>query len=736
MTTDRRVGKQAPDQFRREETATRLDTGPYIGKVMNNIDPTRSGRLQVYIPDLSSGDETSQGNWRTVAYASPFFGSTTQPDSNKQNAFSKVRHTYGFWAVPPDIGNFVLCTFVAGDPARGFWFACIPNQLGHMMVPGIAGTYKVDDATIEDANVAAAYDFGPTVTSEFNENTGDLDWYKFALLKKPIHEEIFKVLLEQGLETDYIRGIISSSSQRETPSTVFGMSTPGRPLNDPAGSSTQESKIASGDIAPGEYKIGARKGGHTFVMDDGNWQGKDQLIRLRTAGGHQLLMNDSEHILYIGNSDGSVWVEMTGPGHLNIFAAASVNVRAQGDLNFHADNDINFHAGGSFNVHAANSLNLQSTKIAVNSAQELTLFGGKVGVGSSGAMDLNASGPASYTSSGDNLRFTGKLVTLNEGSGPAVRRPMAIKMNALSDTGKDGLVWKSVDGALDTIVPIAPTHEPWSYHLSTKLAGSVSVTAKPPVALPEGGTSGNTATASDGVTTRSLRSNNVTSGAAPAKDLPVVECKGGKPVGAGPEAAQNQGVKNPVNQSYLNRNDNPAPPGPVGPLTQTQTKALMTQLGWNESSFNYGVANQYNYLGKYQVGAPVLADQGYIKRDAVQLYGNKAVNYPNSWTGKDGITSRESFLSSTDTQEKVMYALLNSNYKTLTRIGALQSGDDLCAVAGMLAASHLIGAGGAKNWRDTGGGSDANGTTGTQYYNMGRYAVDVLAANNTNNQQA
>jgi hypothetical protein len=406
MTADRRVGKQAPEQFRRETSSIRLDTGPYVGKVKNNIDPTRSGRLQIYIPDLSSGDEDNTDNWRTVAYASPYFGSTDQPDTNKQNAFSKVRHTYGMWAVPPDIGNFVLCTFVAGDPMRGFWFACIPNQLGHMMIPGAAGTYQVDAETIEDSVVKQAYSGGPTVTSEFNENTGDLDWANFVAIKKPIHEEYYKGLLAQGLQNDFIRGIISSSSQRETPSTVFGISTPGRPLNDPAAVPGYQQKLEAGELKESDYAIAARKGGHVFVMDDGNWQGKDQLVRLRTTGGHQLLMNDSEKILYIGNSDGSVWIELTGPGHLNIFAAASVNIRAQGDLNFHADKDINFNAGGAFNVSAAKGLNLQSTRVAINAAQNLTAYGGTVGIGSGGIMDLNATGTASYTSSGSDLKLT------------------------------------------------------------------------------------------------------------------------------------------------------------------------------------------------------------------------------------------------------------------------------------------------------------------------------------------
>ncbi|NBP04100.1 MAG: hypothetical protein EBU90_29205 [Proteobacteria bacterium] len=134
-----------PSYYDKDKSPVRLDPGPYVGKIKNNTDATRSGRLQVYIPNLSSGDESNPRNWKTVSYASPFFGSTHQPDSNKQNSFSKVQHTYGMWAVVPDIDNFVLCTFAGGDPNRGFWFACIPNQVGHHMVPGIAGSSEIDD---------------------------------------------------------------------------------------------------------------------------------------------------------------------------------------------------------------------------------------------------------------------------------------------------------------------------------------------------------------------------------------------------------------------------------------------------------------------------------------------------------------------------------------------------------------------------------------------------------------
>jgi hypothetical protein len=48
-------------------------------------------------------------------------------------------------------------------------------------------------------------------------------------------------------------------------------------------------------------------------------------------------------------------------------------------------------------------------------------------------------------------------------------------------------------------------------------------------------------------------------------------------------------------------------------------------------------------------------------------------------------------------------------------------------VAGMLAVSHLLGAGGANSWRKGQGGADAYGTTGDKYFQNGKYAVAVLA---------
>lgn len=734
MPDNRRSGKKVPEYVRKEDSpGLRLDAGPYIGKIKNNLDPSMSGRLQVWIPDLGAGDEEDSSNWRTVSYASPFFGTTTQPSSSKENTFSNVEHTYGMWFTVPDLENLVLCTFVAGDPGRGFWFACIPNQIGHHMVPGIAGSKYVDSSRIESSTLKSRYKNNILPVVESNENTDSINWGDFPNLPKPIHEYQSLILQTQGLDRDMIRGVITSSSQRESPSTVFGISTPGRPMNDKSKDSAYLDRVKNGTATDSDYVIASRRGGHQFVMDDGDFKDKDRLIRLRTAGGHQLLMNDSEKILYIGNSNGSCWLEMTGSGHLNVYSANSISIRSQADLNFHADKDINMNAGGTFNVFASTAINLQSKALNSSTSGKTIFTASDFGMASEGTSITLTSAGGSFSTKGP-LMFTGSTIGLNSGILPQFEVPAKITSYKLSDTGLDKVgLWQSTPGVLKSIVKIAPTHEPWQREVGTVSSDSTSTVSS------VGGGSGS-------------GSGTVTEGPPPTANIAAVECKTGtistgsggvltdstgKPVVSGPAAALDAGpkaasiasVKNPVNRSYFVRADNPSPPTSVGPLTLGQTKALMTQLAWNESGFNYSRVEMArgNYLGKYQIGAAVLTDQGYIKRDAFVLYGSKAVNYPTSW--KNGVTSKEDFLANYSVQEQVMITLLKSNYSTLVRISGIKPGDDLCCVAGMLAVSHLLGAGGANTWRKTGAGADANNTTGATYFNMGRYAVDILAAN-------
>jgi hypothetical protein len=197
-----------------------------------------------------------------------------------------------------------------------------------------------------------------------------------------------KVLELQGLLTDDIRGITTSSARRETPSAVFGISTPG-PVDRRPGA-------PSGFIGkqPGQVKAPiSRLGGTTFVMDDGDTHFRrkkpasesppeyasvegnetdgdptiphNELVRIRTRTGHQILLHNSEDLIYIGNAKGTAWIELTSNGKIDIYAADSISVHTKTDLNFYADRDINMEAGRNVNVKATGDINLESTNFRI-----------------------------------------------------------------------------------------------------------------------------------------------------------------------------------------------------------------------------------------------------------------------------------------------------------------------------------------------------------------------------------
>ena len=70
----------------------------------------------------------------------------------------------------------------------------------------------------------------------------------------------------------------------------------------------------------------------------------NELFRIRTRTGHQILLHNSEDLVYIANANGTAWIEMTANGKIDFFAEDSVSVHSKGDFNFKTDRDFNFQA--------------------------------------------------------------------------------------------------------------------------------------------------------------------------------------------------------------------------------------------------------------------------------------------------------------------------------------------------------------------------------------------------------
>ena len=468
MAQDKQTGNRISKLYDRDSIpGVRFEPATQIGIVKDNLAPARDGRLRVWIPDFG-GDENNERFWRKVHYASPYRGSTYQPETGLNNSFTGTTHSYGMWMTPPDIGNHVICTFINGDPERGFWFACVPNGTSQWMIPAVGSSSNVDTEMVSaelKASILPDSHVPPQVlpVTEFNENIPGSINSTFYINKKPIHEHQASILFKQGLDRDPTRGAISSSAQRETPSHVFGISTPGRALTkDPADDPDYASKVASGDIPPDQFSVPTRKGGHTFVMDDGDVNGIDQLIRLRTAGGHQLLLNDDKNVMYVGHKDGTSWVEIDETG-IKIYTAGDFSVRAEGNFNLHADKDINIQSGGNMNIASDTSFNLNSAQVNLGASESFLAFGAKMNIGGS-TLTVSSDGKLAV-SSGGAMTVSGSTIDINGGSGGNSISMPTLQKNKLADTtfdDKTTKLWYSVPQSVDSVVTILPSHEPWT----------------------------------------------------------------------------------------------------------------------------------------------------------------------------------------------------------------------------------------------------------------------------------
>lgn len=436
---------------------------PVLAIVKDNVDPTRSGRLQVYLNDFGSADSDDSSTWVTVSFMSPFYGLT--PASGPKDTYGTYEQnptSYGMWYSQPDIGSQVICIFVNGDPNYGYWIGCVPKSEALHMVPAIGASSKV----ILNGKEADSYGGSPVLpVSNINTNNPSLaDGADFLNKSKPVHSYIASIYNQQGLLRDPIRGPISSSAQRETPSRVgWGVSTPGRPIYEGGyDDSTVADNLSSANSS--SLKVTGRRGGHSIVMDDGDLIGKDQLIRIRTSLGHQILLSDDGQCLNIMHSNGQSWIELGKEGTIDLYATNSVNIRSQGDINLHADNNININAMKDLNI-AADNINVSSmtdTKFRIGGGfSNYTL--GSYTVKVNGSMSMASSGDASYAASGA-AYINGSAVNLNTGSASLVPAEVPpLTTIAHTDTLYDKSVgFAPAPGKLLSIVSRAPAHAPWA----------------------------------------------------------------------------------------------------------------------------------------------------------------------------------------------------------------------------------------------------------------------------------
>jgi hypothetical protein len=651
---------------------------PVFGVVKDNIDPIRSGRLRVYLSDMGGTDPDDANSWVTVNYMTPFYGLTEGTgDKTGYGTYKQNPISYGMWNSPPDIGTTVICVFINGDPNYGYWIGCVPQPEALYMVPANGSS----ETAVLNQNEANSYGGAKKLpVTNINSNNSKINNSPtFFNQPKPVNSYLAGVLAQQGLIRDTIRGTIGTSAQRESPSRVgWGVNTPGRPIYEGGFTDETIADAATGKGQQSNLKITSRRGGHSIVMDDGDLLGRDQLVRLRSSLGHQILMSDDGQTLFIIHANGQSYIELGKEGTIDMYSTNSVNIRTQGDLNLHADNNINMHAKKDFNLYGEN-INLNSDKktnfrIGTDyNIQSLGQYTLKVGTG----MSLASGGEASFASSAVTF-VNGSKVNLNTGSASLV--PQAVKplsTVAHTDTLHDATKgWAAAPGALLSITSRAPAHAPWSnanQGVDVKVDNSASA--------------------------------NFPSAPAPAVAATNASVPGTPNTPVAPSVASTVPVTGAISKA-IDKNTTTAMVGQVATMAQTGPAAAAVKAG---AGIVQTASGAVAVVGKLAQTPQQMEAAGVLKPGSAALINSlvssgKTIEQamtPNLFTGKPGAENVAKYINNPTAQVQTQVTNFQQAQTQLTQAGVITGNEASGQIAGLVTATASVGLANTVNYVKT-----------------------------------
>ena len=654
-----------------------LQTVPLYGIVKNNIDPVRAGRIQVYLKALSGDNENDANSWIWLRYMTTFFGHTDAIAGSGKEDYGTYKtnpSSYGLWHSPPELGSTVICIFVNGQQGEGYYIGSRPTPEALYMIPAIGSS----DNIVANGGEAESYGGATRLpVSNINKNNPSINnsttyWAE----PKPIHSYTAMIMSQQGILRDPIRGPISTGAQRETPSRVgWGVSTPGRPIY--AGGDTDDTIAAAASdpkTPPSKLKLTGRRNGHSIVMDDGDIIGNDNLIRIRTSLGHQIMMSDNGQTLMILHANGQSYIELGKEGTIDMYSTNSVNIRTQGDLNLHADNNININAKKNLNIQAdnikVNSENNYEHRVGGNFASYVA---GKLTTLVTGAMSMLSSGSASYASEAITY-INGSRINLNTGQTTTTPETvLAIPIVAHTDTLFDKIKgYVAAPGKLLSIVSRAPAHAPWvNACQGVDVQTSNNASSELPPAPPATVAAANTTAAASPV-------------AAPAAAV----------VATAPPSSAVSGA--------IDKNTTGAVVAAAATNAATGPAALATKVG---SAVVNTVAGPIAAVGSLAQTATQMASGGTLKPGADALVNTlvagganvAAAMTQNLFTGQSGAASLQQFISNPTAQVNNFVNNLQQAQAVMTQAGAITGKEAPQAIAGVVMAGATAGVGNVLN---------------------------------------
>lgn len=356
------------------------------GVVVDTSDPQQMGRLKVWCSALD-GDSYKVENLPWVRYVTPLAGQTMDYPAGS-GAATPGPVSYGMWQVPK-VGAEVIVGILYGDPNLRFYIGSYFPEHGNRSLP--AGRNGPNENSQAQGPQSDSHDaVQPTVGNLEAQFQGNLSAPE-ALTRGAYERQVAQARFDKDGKEGYQKGVLEPGLDPQT----YCWTTPGR---------------------------------HALIFQD---HPETARTRLKTANGHQIILDDANERIYISTCKGQNYIELDQDGRVHIYAADSISVTAAGDFNLSAKGNINLQAGKSINLSASDSFKLSACKdVSISSDKAINI---------ASQANFDILGKAT-------LKLTSPALNLN--GAPALPGPCADKPD------------------------VVPEHEPWSRPGSKYARGS------------------------------------------------------------------------------------------------------------------------------------------------------------------------------------------------------------------------------------------------------------------------
>ncbi len=404
---------------------THLTESMSVGFVVDADDPLQQGRLRVFCPAYND-DPKKLLHLPWCAYVSPMAGSIDNTafarGSIEGDESSQGPIHYGFWSIP-EIGAHVLVGCINGDARRRFWLGCFPqHQETHTIG---SGKFSHKDGIVDGPLTSTGFPIQPQYSKfleAFNNETNSSEWKTRGVEYQPTAvTEIPSP--DKSLYVDDDLATIQENEQDEWVRSILG-----EHGYDWTGYKNLGAFLAS------KVHTWSTPGFHSITMDDRPFNCR---IKIRTVGGNQIILDDTNERIYFSTSGGKSWLEMDAAGNIDLYAERRLSIHAEKDLNLSAGESIRMKATKFISMYAGDTRGqspltetLADGEIRIQSQDALHLivegnlfgdirgltninFGDEVNIGVDSDLNIGTLGDINFSASDVTFTISGKGTTID-----------------------------------------------------------------------------------------------------------------------------------------------------------------------------------------------------------------------------------------------------------------------------------------------------------------------------------